>query len=139
MVWAAMLALSAARAGADPLGQIDANYEPHDDLVLVSGQLTGFAEACGFGRKPDRDEMMRWYQRHQLARSMARIQTLYDLGIDLGREVPCTAEENVRLTRRWEELMLRTETFVRTYRTGPQAAGRDGTPPQSGSTGPAGR
>lgn len=108
--------LAAGPALAQTLGQIPADYEVHGELVLVSGQLEGFFEACGFGRKPDRDELMRWYEHHHLARSMGRIQGIYDLGVALGREGPCTADHHVALVRQWQSLLTRTLAYVDTYR-----------------------
>src|SRR5262245_4644485 len=111
LLWPALLALLGVplAAGAQSqaqqsLGQVEDDYEPHSDLMLVSGELTGFADACGFGRKPDRDEMLDWYHRHTLARSEARVTAIFDLGVTLGRDSPCTVPENIRLVRRWEAL-----------------------------------
>lgn len=98
------------------LGQIPADYEVHGELILVSGQLEGFFEACGFGRKPDRDELMRWYEHYRLARSMGRMQGIYDLGIALGREGPCTADHHTALVRQWQTLLSRTLAYVDAYR-----------------------
>ncbi|ACI99980.1 hypothetical protein [Rhodospirillum centenum] len=98
------------------LGQIPADYEVHGELILVSGQLEGFFEACGFGRKPDRDELMRWYEHYRLARSMGRIQGIYDLGVALGREGPCTTDHHTALVRQWQTLLSRTLAYVDAYR-----------------------
>lgn len=105
-----------AQAPGRSLGQIPADYEVHGELILVSGQLEGFFEACGFGRKPDRDELMRWYEHYRLARSMGRMQGIYDLGIALGREGPCTADHHTALVRQWQTLLSRTLAYVDAYR-----------------------
>lgn len=105
-----------APAAAQVLGRIEDDYEPHSDLMLVSGELAGFSEACGFGRKPDRDEMLDWYRRHDLARSQHRVAAIFDLGVTLGQDSSCTVDANIRLVRRWELLMQRTEAYVRDYR-----------------------
>jgi hypothetical protein len=120
LLWPVLLALFGLPAGAfaQSLGQVEDDYEPHSDLMLVSGELTGFADACGFGRKPDRAEMLEWYSRHELARSAARIAAIFDLGVTLGLDSPCTVQENIRLVRRWEMHMQRTEAYVRDYRGG---------------------
>lgn len=115
---ALLLPLFPATVPAQLLGRIEDDYEPHSDLMLVSGELAGFSDACGFGRKPDRDEMLDWYQRHDLARSGRRIAAIFDLGMTLGQDGPCTVQENIRLVRRWESLMQRTEAYVRDYRSG---------------------
>ena len=115
---ALLLPMLPAASQAQLLGRIENDYEPHSDLMLVSGELAGFSEACGFGRKPDRDEMLAWYRRHDLARSDQRIEAIFDLGVTLGQDSACTVEENIRLVRRWESLMQRTEAYVRDYRSG---------------------
>jgi len=99
------------------LGQIPADYEPHGELVLVSGQLEGFAEACGFGRKPDREELFAWYDHYNLARDPGRLRVIYEVGVSIGREGPCTVEHSRALTRYWDSLMSRTTAFVETYRS----------------------
>ncbi|HYE52553.1 MAG TPA: hypothetical protein VEB20_23360 [Azospirillaceae bacterium] len=98
------------------LGQIPADYELHGELVLLSGQLEGFSNACGFGRKPDRGELMTWYEHHRLARNPARMQVIYDLGVSLGREGPCTADHYQVLEAHWYSLMTRTQQYVENYR-----------------------
>ncbi len=115
---ALLVPLFPAAVQAQLLGRIEDDYEPHSDLMLASGELAGFSDACGFGRKPDRDEMLDWYRRHDLARSDRRIAAIFDLGMTLGRDGPCTVQENIRLVRRWEALMQRTEAYVRDYRSG---------------------
>ena len=115
---ALLLPLIPGAVQAQLLGRIEDDYEPHSDLMLVSGELAGFSDVCGFGRKPDRDEMLDWYRRHDLARSGRRIAAIFDLGRTLGQDGPCTVEENIRLVRRWESLMQRTEAYVRDYRSG---------------------
>jgi hypothetical protein len=121
-----LLPVLPAAVAAQVLGRIEDDYEPHSDLMLVSGELAGFSEACGFGRRPDRDEMLDWYRRHDLARSGQRIQAIFDLGVTLGQDSPCTVDENIRLVRRWEALMQRTEAYVRDYRSPGVAPGVPG-------------
>jgi hypothetical protein len=120
LLWSILFSLLAMQGGGrtQSLGQVEDDYEPHSDLMLASGELAGFAEGCGFGRRPDRDEMLGWYRRHTLARSSERIAAIFDLGVTLGLEGPCTVDENIRLVRRWESLMQRTEAYVRDYRSG---------------------
>ncbi|QJE74137.1 hypothetical protein HHL28_14515 [Aerophototrophica crusticola] len=98
------------------LGQIPSDYELHGELVLVSGQLEGFEQACGFGLKPDRQELLDWYAHYRLARSLDRLRGIYELGVSLGREGPCTAEQNQALVRQWRTLLNRTRTYVEQYR-----------------------
>lgn len=98
------------------LGQVPADFELHGELMLVSGQLTGFEAACGFGLKPNRQELMTWYDHYHLARSRARIEAIYELGVNIGREGPCTAAHNAALVRQWRFLLNRTAAYVETYR-----------------------
>lgn len=121
---AVILSMPAA-ASADPetvppqagtLGQIAPDYEVHGELILVSGQLAGFKEACGFGRSPDRAELLGWYRHYRLARSMARIEGVWDLGVSLGHEAPCTPDHYEALEAHWDRLMARTRNYVEVYR-----------------------
>ncbi|HYC03940.1 MAG TPA: hypothetical protein VED40_11625 [Azospirillaceae bacterium] len=98
------------------LGTIPGDFELHGELVLVGGQLEGFHAACGFGLRPDRAELMRWYQYNRLARNPGRMEVIYDLGISLGREGPCTADHYKALETQWTALMSRTQNYVATYR-----------------------
>ncbi|WP_119679785.1 hypothetical protein [Indioceanicola profundi] len=98
------------------LGQVQADYEVHGELVLVSGQLQGFNETCGFGRRPDREELLQWYEHYDLARNMSRIRGIWELGVELGREGPCTVEQHQALVGYWESLLTRTRTYVQNYR-----------------------
>lgn len=98
------------------LGQIPADFELHAELILVSGQLEGFKDHCGFGRSPDRGELLGWYRHWRLARSMTRIETIYDLGVALGREAPCTMDHYRALATNWDALLARTRTYVEAYR-----------------------
>lgn len=98
------------------LGQVPADFELHAELILVSGQLEGFKEQCGFGRSPDRGELLGWYRHWRLARSMTRIETIYDLGVALGREAPCTMDHYRALATNWDALLARTRTYVEAYR-----------------------
>lgn len=102
--------------GPGSLGQIPSDYELHGELVLVSGQLEGFEQACGFGLKPDRQELLDWYAHYRLARSLDRLRGIYELGVSLGREGPCTAEQNQALVRQWRGLLNRTRNYVEQYR-----------------------
>lgn len=105
------------------LGQIPEDYELHAELILVSGQLDGFAEHCGFGRHPDRAELLDWYRHYRLARNMARIESIYDLGVSLGHEAPCTAQHYRALAANWDRLLSRTRSYVEAYRQDPPLAG----------------
>lgn len=98
------------------LGQVQADYEVHGELVLVSGQLEGFNETCGFGRRPDRNELLEWYEHHDLARNMSRMRGIWELGVELGREGPCTVEQHQALVNYWDSLLTRTRTYVQNYR-----------------------
>lgn len=98
------------------LGKIPADFEVHGELVLVSGQLEGFNETCGFGRRPNRDELLEWYEHHRLARSLGRMRGIYELGVELGREGPCTVEQHQSLVGYWEALLGRTRAYVEQYR-----------------------
>ncbi len=98
------------------LGQVPADFELHAELILVSGQLEGFKDQCRFGRSPDRDEMLGWYRHYRLARNMGRIEAIYDLGVSLGHEAPCTTAHYNALAANWETLLTRTKTYVEAYR-----------------------
>ncbi|MFM2043403.1 MAG: hypothetical protein RLY86_1979 [Pseudomonadota bacterium] len=98
------------------LGQVPADYELHSDLVFVSGQLLGFREACGFGRRPDREELLDWYRHHRLARNERRLRAILDLGAAIGREGRCTEARQQALVTQWDTLMSRTRAYVAAYR-----------------------